>query len=68
VRGAPVGVDGLRRELARFSATEGILDRWEVEIGLLAWPGAAVPAQAPVACQAGQHGLQGRGAVGISGP
>ena len=68
VRGVVADIVGLRRELARFSAAEVIVDRCEVEIGLLAWPGAAVPARAAAARQAGQPGLQGRGAGGISGP
>jgi hypothetical protein len=43
VRGVLADVEGLRRELARFSAAEWVVDRCEVEIGLLAWRGAGGP-------------------------
>lgn len=39
VRGAVVDVGRLRQQLARFAAGEVIVDRCEVEIGLLAWRG-----------------------------
>jgi hypothetical protein len=57
VRGAAADVDRLRHELARRATGEVIVDRCEVEIGLLAWRGTGSPKTRGAALQAGRSGL-----------